>query len=370
MQSVKANFFAIHLLMLACAPQPPKVGLEGSQPKAQPKNQPSAAPSESANVEAYTQDYTYSEDEPADAPVPDKGTQETNSKISNPTTDPKPLHVDPSSTVPAKSKVTKIQDSAPKDPSRFAQDGFKLIDTIQWAEDENPYDTLDDHGMGAEDSHHDDCEDCHLKVGDDPYFGKALAITMDRDTAGDGSGGRSDRQRIEIKVTTGSPEKQANHNEVWGYSWWFELGSNITNKNGNFFHIFQIKSTGDNIDGSPQFILSVRDGYLERHSYHSDIREKLGSLNQLSGKWIHAQFSMGACSANDGGWFKLELQDQSGKTIHSSGRVKAEMMQGNKNQYLRPKMGLYRKRDDDSYTKTNTIWFQNLKYWKHPGQSC
>jgi hypothetical protein len=74
--------------------------------------------------------------------------------------------------------------------------------------------------------------------------------------------------------------------------------------------------------------------------------------------------------APDGGWFQLVLSDNEGTVLHDSGVESGEMMQGTKEQYLRPKMGLYRKKDPASYNAEDWINIQQIEFWRSDVGGC
>ena len=78
----------------------------------------------------------------------------------------------------------------------------------------------------------------------------------------DAQTGNPERQRIEMKVFEPSPALyKAVKNTDYVYSWWFQLNQNLIAAD-SFFHIFQIKAVGTNVDDTPlfTFTLTVKDG--------------------------------------------------------------------------------------------------------------
>ncbi|WP_411991157.1 heparin lyase I family protein [Agarivorans sp. DSG3-1] len=185
----------------------------------------------------------------------------------------------------------------------------------------------------------------HIEEHSDPEIGPYFRFILHRDA--DGNKGKFiDRQRNEIKIYGGSPDKLKGYeNSVFEYSWKFRISEQmqVTNK---FTHIFQLKAVGGE-DSMPIITLtgSTRNGKAGIEVRHSPlVKTNMLARNDwhlVQGQWLEAVVK---AQYSDQGWFSLTLTRLSdGHQILNLHKRNLDMWRGNSSKhFVRPKWGIYR----------------------------
>jgi len=211
-------------------------------------------------------------------------------------------------------------------------------------------------------------------------------------TDNDPATGNADRQRIEMKVFGSSPTNlKATFQSNYIYSWWFKLNPTLKASDSKpiiytliellshitmrvclaFFHIFQLKAVGTNVDDSPvaTFTLTNKNGlHLRlRNIDHSTFAYKnMVPLTSVIGKWTQAfvqvNYKRGNTSgSSNSGSIRVILKDQNAALLYD--QVFYHDMFWAEADFVRPKWGLYRQ-ISDVFQSADWELFQNVQIWK------
>ena len=199
--------------------------------------------------------------------------------------------------------------------------------------------------------------------------------------------GPSDRQRIEVRPTSDLPEGVARENDITEYVWNFKIDDAFPRPTG-FCHIFQMKATSQVrgiVDeasglqvsgteaGSAILLLSVSstDEVTFRHnrlggSAGAEVLEKV-PVRDIKGKWVKVEITV---LHSDNGCVRMKMSDVSTGRVYMKyddpkrvidlwrrpeiryeeqhgdrmrRRYEETALPAHKNQYNRPKWGIYRK---------------------------
>jgi hypothetical protein len=213
-------------------------------------------------------------------------------------------------------------------------------------------------------------------------MGKALNFTLYK-TDDDSASIFTDRQRLEMKVYGYSPDNLlAYNNSNFVYAWWFKLNPElICNPNGRFWHIFQIKAVGTDIDSSPMFTFTLSNTTEQFHfrqlnvttgssTHYPPVSDMSFILNRWIQAFVEVQYKNGesneeTLNLNDG-YVRVILKDQYGVQIYplndDSGVMRSNMFWDGVD-YARPKWGLYRAIANE-YNDFDYELFQNVQIWQ------
>ena len=196
-------------------------------------------------------------------------------------------------------------------------------------------------------------------------MGIALQFTIYKDDD-DSVTKKNDRQRMEMKVFERSPALyKAVKNTNYIYSWWFKLDKDLTASN-TFFHIFQIKAVGTNVDDSPlfTFTLTRNDGLhfrVRRSDHKTEDKFTMAPLPKVLGKWTQAFVEANFINGASNGYFRVILKDLAGNELYSNKVFNDNWW--SEASFYRPKWGLYRKKSND-FQNSDTEKFQLVQIWK------
>lgn len=139
----------------------------------------------------------------------------------------------------------------------------------------------------------------------------------------------------------------------------------------DFFHIFQLKAVGNNVDDGPvaTFTLTNSDVLhlrLRNDDHATYAHHKMVALSAIVGKWTQAYVKVVYNSGNAKGSIQVILKDQSSKTIYKTSGNNGVINYSTfwpQADFVRPKWGLYRKRSS-LFQSADWILFQNIQIWK------
>eukprot|EP00122_Pirum_gemmata_P004458 Pgem_evm1s4050 len=186
-----------------------------------------------------------------------------------------------------------------------------------------------------------------------------INVVMHRDQDGDGASGKSDRQRTEMKASGSSDDDILSlKDDTMIYMWWFKVNNDLKASN-NFFHIFQVKLVGDDIDGMPMLTFTPKRNSNDNnkdHFYFVDLNEyhSMGRMDNFKGKWVQAKVEIKFSKTS--GYTKIDLRDIEGrsllpnkKEINLTNQNRWEGYEGNTPEFARPKFGIYRSLKSKEY---------------------
>lgn len=215
----------------------------------------------------------------------------------------------------------------------------------------------------------------HVSCVPDSKMGNAIKFTIYK-SDNDAVTGNADRQRLEMKVFERSPSAlKATNNTDYIYSWWFKLAKSTTVGKG-FWHIFQLKAVGNNVDDTPlaTFTLTTTDGFhlrLRSDDFVTTTTYRLVDLPSVLGKWVQAFVQVSykpgkVAGSKNSGSIRVIIKDEVGKTLFPLGddvNLFYNNMFWDSASFVRPKWGLYRK-IDNSFQSSDYELFQNIQIWK------
>ena len=202
------------------------------------------------------------------------------------------------------------------------------------------------------------------EVMDDDLETYVFAFHILRDVDGDRcKDDINDRQRIEVKTYSPSPEDRiAREGEIHTYRWKFKLPEGFQ-PSSSFTHIFQIKASGGD-DGMPIVTFTPRAGSPERLQvmYAPDgptgaSEVAAANLSDFKGEWVEAYVR--TLNAESG---RLEVsltRLSDGQTLVAWSDNDIDMWRDGAN-LNRPKWGIYRSLNDIAMLRDETVWFNDF----------
>jgi hypothetical protein len=224
------------------------------------------------------------------------------------------------------------------------------------------YELIASKGFGLETP---DCKHAvkHVAEEMDPDLGKNVFVfTLHRDLDDDRCI-NTDRQRVEMKTSTASPDNMtAKVGEVHTYQWKFKLDAAFK-PSPSFCHIHQIKAEGGSDDDAPIITLTPRAGSPELlqvihvPSGGGGGEVAHAALAGFKGVWVEAEEKI---TAGETGSYQLTLRRvKDGAVLLTYSNTHLDMWRGGA-AIDRPKFGLYRSLDGKSYLRDESIRFADF----------
>jgi hypothetical protein len=173
-----------------------------------------------------------------------------------------------------------------------------------------------------------------------------------------------DRQRNEIKTYGPSPDSLKGFlGDTMTHEWKFKLDSGFQ-PSPSFTHIHQIKA-GDGDDGAPLITLTPRFGHPNKMQVihtGSSSATSLGTVLQVSlapflGQWVKAEEHI---IYNTAGSYSLTIRRMSDDSVLLSYSNTNIDMWRNGTTFIRPKWGIYRSLDNQSYLRDEIVRFNDF----------
>jgi hypothetical protein len=172
----------------------------------------------------------------------------------------------------------------------------------------------------------------------------------------------TDRQRVEIKTSSSSPDRLKGFNgDALTYRWKFKLDSGFT-PSPSFTHIHQIKA-GDGDADAPIITLTLRTGNPDKlqliHVGSSGTRTVLHTveLGPFRGKWIDAYEKL---TTTPHGKYALTLTRALGGKVLFAYRSDDLNLWRTGTTFVRPKWGIYRSLNNASYLRNEEVRFDGV----------
>lgn len=174
----------------------------------------------------------------------------------------------------------------------------------------------------------------------------------------------TDRQRIEVKTYSASPEDRvASEGEVHSYRWKFRLDEGFQ-PSSSFTHIFQIKAAGGDDDGMPILTFTPRAGNPETlevlHAPDGASGASLvtsANLAEFKGEWVEAFVRV---RNQDAGNLEVEFTRLSdGESLVAWSDNDIDMWRAGAN-INRPKWGIYRSLNNLDALRDETVLFNDF----------